>query len=231
MRTPDSPPEDRSARRTAGPRTLRAARTLLCAAAAAALAGCISVKVGSDEEPAEADRFHALDRAELGPGATSGAPLGAPPPAAAKGPLPVIAVRAFRARDRFDRHVVRHDGPGLVTPLDRDFWADEPDAAVTEAVREALASCGRYAAAVDPSDAHRAQLALDGVLLDFTWSADPPSARFAARFTLSDAATGQVLSTSVHEAVEPFSGPATSGLGPAMSRAAGRALRAAMERW
>lgn len=188
-------------------------------AAAPILASCVSVKLGPDKESAEADRFHALDRAEVG----------ALPPA--PGALPVIAVRTFRTRDRFDRHVVRREGPGLVSSMDHDHWADEPDAAVTEAVREALASCGRFAAAVDPSDAHGAQLVLDGVLLDFSWGADPPVARFAARLTLSSAVGGDVLSTSVHEADEPVPGPGTAGLGPAMGRAAGRALRAALERW
>jgi hypothetical protein len=189
-------------------------------------AGCINVGVGGDPALRPVDRFHVLDGAEIGALQGKG-------PAAAKTDK-TIAVRTFRARDRFDRNVIQRVGGAdgaLVQPLEFDLWADMPESAVTFAVREALGASGVFAAAVDPVDAIDAWYVLDGTILDYAWIDSPSSARFKARFMLSEAKSGKVLATSVHEATERLPGANTDGLGPAMGKAVGKALREALDRW
>lgn len=199
--------------------------TILAAALLALLAGagCITVDVLGKKPPPIPDRFHVLDTADLGSGLTKTTPEAG-----------AIAVRVFRARDRFDRNVVQRVGgasSALVTPLEYDLWADMPNLAVTDAVREALAASGSFSAAVDPADAVEAKYVLDGTILDFAWVDAPSAALFRVRLTLSESKTGRVLVTGVYSATEPLPGADTGGLGPAMGRAVGKALRAALDRW
>ena len=204
-------------------------RAVALSAALAAAAACITVDVGGKKgETVPGDRFHVLDAADIG----ARPPAAAAPPAA-NSRRPVIALRSFRARDRFDKHVLRRDDAGRVTPLDHDLWADEPSQAVTDACREALAACGAYSAAVDTADAHAADVILEGTVLEFSVAMPPaapegtgPSkARFRARLTLSDARTGAILVTGSYAGDADLPGPTTDGLGPAMGRAVGQALR------
>lgn len=197
------------------------------AAAAIALAalapGCISVGLGGkDSDDVPPDRFHVLED-------SADARAAAPPVATVGGP--VVAVRTFRAPGRFDRHVLRRDGPGRVAALDVDYWSDEPAHAVTDVVREALARSGRFRAAVDSADAHAADLLLEGTVQDFTvdvGEAGAARAQVRLRLTWSEPRTGTVLRSEVREAAEPVPGPGTDGLGPAMARAVTRALLAAV---
>lgn len=211
--------------------------------------GCISVKVGPDVEAAPADVFHTLDAAVL--------PAGASGP---KGALPAIAVRGFRSRDRIEQRVLTRPAEGTVLALEHDFWADDPPAAATEAVREALAASKWCASVSDPSDGHQVELTLDGVLLDLVVvgdlsgsgrgksgtsgaeagaSAAPGAAKGApaeilvrVRYTLASAATGEVVRSSVHEAREALPKPSSlEGLGPAAGRALGRTLAEAAKTW
>jgi ABC-type uncharacterized transport system auxiliary subunit len=192
------------------------------ATAALALAGCISVDVGGRKDaPVVEDRFHVLD---------SGAPSAAP--GAADGPM--LAVRPFRAAGRLDKHVLRLAGPGRVAPMDHDWWADEPAEAVTEVVRDTLAGTGRFRAVVDPVASLGAAFWLDGVVQEFAVdapAAGPARARVRVRFTWTDARSGDVRWTSVHDATEDVPGPGTDGLGPAMSGAVAKAARAALQSW
>lgn len=204
--------------------------------AIAATPGCITVGLGGKTD-VPADRVHALDRAEMAPIAwRASVPSFIPerPPA----PV-VIAVRTFHGLDRFDRHVLQRAAPdadGRVRSLEHDFWADEPVHAVTVAVRESLATSGVFAAVVDPSDALDAQFVLDGTVLDFSCVDKPPAASFRVRLTLSEAKSGRVVASGAYEASEPFAADGAknaelTGLGPAMGRAAGKALRQAVEEW
>lgn len=186
--------------------------------AAFLLPACIHVGIGGKKDKdAPVERFHVLE---------------APPPAASPAPeagaaLPVVGVRAFRIADRFARHVVRRDGPGVATPLDHELWADEPFVAVTELVKETLARSGRVRAAVDAVDAHEVDVLLQGHLQELSVEmpgTQPARALLRVRLTWSDPRTGRVLRTAVHEAAEPLPGPDAAGLGPAMAQAVVRVV-------
>ena len=255
---PSHEPRDRRAR-SVGRVAAAALATILIATIAST--GCITVDIAGNKDAAiPEERFHALDAADLGAsGATTGAtragaatsasggtsgPSDAPAPATLR--RPVIAVRSFRARDRFGKHVVRRDDAGRITPLDHEIWADEPSQAVSDAVREALSSTGRFAAAVDPSDAHESDYVLSGTLLEFAVvlprgsseradAQQTPSpgasgvaakALFRARMTVADSRSGRVRATGAYSGEADLPGPTAAGLGPAMSRALGQAIRA-----
>lgn len=258
---PSHEPRDRRAR-SVGRVAAAALATILIATIAST--GCITVDIAGNKDAAiPEERFHALDAADLGAsGATTGAtragsatsasggtsgPSG-PSDASAPATLrrPVIAVRSFRARDRFGKHVVRRDDAGRITPLDHEIWADEPSQAVSDAVREALAATGKFAAAVDPSDAHESDYVLSGTLLEFAVvlprgssertdaqqatspgaSGGAAKALLRARMTVADSRSGRVRATGAYSGEADLPGATAAGLGPAMSRALGQAIRA-----
>lgn len=202
---------------------MKTAPWLLTIALAAPLAGCITVDVGGKKDTAApADVFHVLEPAV----AAEAGSLGAKEPQASD---TVIAVRSFRAAGRFDKHVVRRDGAGVVSGLDHDYWADEPAAAVTDAVRETLAAAAGAAAVVDPVNAITAHVVLDGVIQEFTFVPGTPSkALVRIRFTWADARTWRVVQSGIQEASVELPGAGTDGLGVAMARAVGRATVAAL---
>ena len=186
-------------------------RTTLVAtcAVAALLPGCITI--GGRDDAAPPDAFHVVDA-----GASSSVVRSAAAPL-------VVEVRAVRAADRFDRHVLRLDAPGRVTPLEHDFWADEPSKSASDAIRESLAESRRFASVVDPG--HPSDVVLDGTLREFGWAPGSPSrAVVRLRLTWSDARTGRVFQSRVHDASEPLPGDGTDGIGPAMARAIERAV-------
>lgn len=202
---------------------MKTAPWLLTLGLAASLAGCITVDVGGKKDVAALpDVFHVLEP-------SAAAEAGVRPVKDARPSDTVIAVRTFRAAGRFDKHVVRRDGAGVVSALDHDYWADEPAAAVTDAVRETLAAAAGAAAVVDPSDAHEAQVLLDGSIQEFTFVPGTPSkALVRIRFTWSDPKTGRVVQSGIQEASVDLPGAGTDGLGIAMARAVGRATLAAV---
>lgn len=131
------------------------AKSWLGALAAASLAaGCINVDVGLGSGTPPTDRFHVID------------PV-APPtaPQAKKGPT--LAVRTLRTRDRFTRHVVQRDGSGTVVSLDHEYWADEPSAAVSDGLREALSGSGVFSSVADASEGLDTRLVVGGQVLEF----------------------------------------------------------------
>lgn len=195
-------------------------RSVLGAALALALAGCIHVDVGGEEEGAPADRFHVIDAIETPP-----APKGARAPS--------LGVRALRGRDRFGRHVVQREADGTVVALDHEYWADEPTTAVTDALREGLAASGAFDWVTDFTEASDTRFVLGGQVLDFSLDASrgAPAARARLRLTLSEGGTGRVLHSGAFEATEPLPGGSLPGLGAAMSKALSRCARDALAAW
>ncbi len=205
--------ETRLTRRTVAP--------LVLVIAAIAAPGCIHVGIGGDDAPRPRDVIHTLDRAEV-----TRAPV-------TKGsePTAVVAVRTFRSRDRFDRHVVARVDAGSVRSLDYDLWADEPAQAVSEAFREGLVESGLCAAAPDAADGVVVSAVVDGVIQEFAWDEAAGAARFRARITMSRGSSGVVVWSGVVEGTEPIPSKTTAGLGPAMGRAVGKAIDAAVAAW
>lgn len=197
------------------------ARCLAVVCAALSAASCIHVNVGGGDDAAvPADRFHVL---ELAPAAATPAA----PAAASRG---VLAVRPAVVPDRFGKRVLRRAGPGRVTPLDHDFWADEPATAVTVALREALARTGRWDAVVDPSAALETEEVLDTQVLEFAVEdseAPAPAggrAVFRARFVWSESRSGRVVRSVVRAGSHPLTGAESGGLGAAMAAAIAAAV-------
>lgn len=199
----------------------RAAMPLVLVLAAGAAPGCIHVGIGGDDAPRPKEIVHTLDRAEV-----TRAPV-------TKGsePTAIVAVRTFRTRDRFDRHVVARVDAGTVRSLDFDLWADEPAQAVSEAFREGLVDAGLCAAAPDAADGVVVSAVVDGVIQEFAWDEVTGAARFRARVTLSRGSSGVVVWSGVVEGTEPVPSKTTTGLGPAMARAVGKAIDGAVAAW
>lgn len=192
----------------------------LATALAAILAGgCINLGLGGDPSKLPEMHRHTLEAAT---GVTARA-----------GKAPATAVRAFGARARYDIHVVRRDDADDFAYLDFERWGDPPADAVTDAVREALASSGAFTFVCSAGEALSVERYLDGYVLGFDLVRTPSGpwkARFAARLSLSDR-DGRMLHTAVYEATRDLAGPSPDGLGVAMGAAVGEAVSRALVAW
>lgn len=194
------------------------ASRLVLALAPILLGGCINLGLGGDAELPEMRR-HTLEAAT---GVT-----------ARPGKAPATAVRAFGARARYDAHVVRRDAPDDFAYLDFERWGDPPADAVTDAVREALATSGAFEFVSSAGDALRVERYLDGYVLGFDLVRTPSGpwkARFAARLSLSDK-DGRMLHSALYEATRDLPGASPDGLGVAMGAAVGEAVGRALVSW
>ena len=204
------------------PGVRRVGLTLALLVAAPVLSGgCISVDVGGGgAETPDPDRFHVveLDPAPRAAGAAPAAGL-------------IVAVRSFRASDRIDKRVLVRATPGLVTPLARDFWADEPSRSVSVIARDTIGAHAGYAAAVDVATAARADQWVDGEVLKYALETPvegPWRAVCRVRLTWIAVKSGDLIGTHVGEASADLPGRATEGLGAAMARAVRDAVAATL---
>src|SRR5262245_32028300 len=130
-------------------------RTSILAASLAALlaAGCVRVGIGGEAAPA-LERVHSL---------------GDVTPAKAAGPRTseTLAVMPMRARKRFDERVLREEPDTRVAILETEHWAETPADAATDAVREALARSGAFAAVTTQNSGLASTRTLHGYVLAF----------------------------------------------------------------
>lgn len=182
------------------------------------LCGCINVGLGPSEEVPEI-RFHAVV-------------LPASPDAPSSPRADALAVAPFSAARRYGVRVVARDAPEVIDFLEFERWSDPPDDAVFQAMREALASTGRFGMVSPASSGLRTSLLLEGQILDFDLrrsAAAPWSASLRVRLDLSSR-EGSPLHSGVFHASHPISGPKAEGLGLAMglcvTDVAGQALAA-----
>ncbi len=194
-------------------------RCLAAAFAAILAGGCINLGLGGDPADLPEMHRHTLDEAT---GVTARA-----------GKAPATSVRAFGARARYDIHVVRRDDADDFAYLDFERWGDPPADAVTDAVREALASSGAFTFVCAAGDALAVERHLDGYLLGFDLvptKSGPWKARFEARLSLSDL-NGRLLHSAVYETSRDLPGASPAGLGIAMGAAVGEAVSRALVAW
>jgi ABC-type uncharacterized transport system auxiliary subunit len=140
----------------------------------------------------------------------------------------------LRGRKRFDERVLREEPDGRVAILESEHWAETPPEAATDALREALARSGAFAAVTTPAAGLASTRALNGYVLAFhvlRQEKGPWRAIFRARLELVDPANGALLSGGVYEGGADLPHDSLDGLGAAMTRAVGDAVTVAISQW
>jgi ABC-type uncharacterized transport system auxiliary subunit len=196
---------------------------ILLAASLAALvapAACVHVGVGGEAAPT-LERVHSLGEVvtskSAGPRTTE-----------------TLVVHPMRGRKRFDERVLRQEADQRVAILESEHWAETPQDAATDAIREGLARSGAFAGVSTPQSGLASTRALNGYVLSFhvlRTEKGPWRAVFKARLELVDPANGALLSAGVYEAAADLPGESLEGLGPAMTRAVGDAVTVALSQW
>jgi len=184
------------------------------------LGGCISVGIGGSE-PTPEIRFHVL----ASPATT----------ARTKELWPIsIAVRGLDVRGRYEVRVVESDGADTLRFREFERWADEPDEALTVAVRESLVAQGNFRAVLSAGSGLRADLELSGQVLAFDMvrpAEGPLRARFVARLVLSDGRSGELKRVVSVRGEQPLAGRDAAGLGTAMAAAVDQAVQELLRNW
>jgi ABC-type uncharacterized transport system auxiliary subunit len=190
----------------------------LALAAALSLGGCINLGLGNVGGAPELHR-HSLD-------AATGVVV-------RRGSAPALAVREFGARSRYDLRVVRREGSEGFWYLEFERWGEQPDTAVTDAVREALSASGAFTSVSAAGEALLVERYLDGYLLAFDLVKTPSGpwkAHLGLRLVVSDRA-GKLLHTAVYDSMRDLPGDGPDGLGAAMSAAVGDVVNKALADW
>jgi ABC-type uncharacterized transport system auxiliary subunit len=199
---------------------MRSAILAVSFAALLATAACIRVGIGGEAAPS-LERVHSLGEVTF---SKSAGPKSSE----------TLVVQPLRGRKRFDERVLREEPDGRVAILESEHWAETPPEAATDAIREALARSGAFAAVATPSSGLASTRALNGYVLAFhvlrpekgSWRAI-----FRARLELVDPANGALLSGGVYEGAADLPHDSLDGLGAAMTRAVGDAVTVAISQW
>ncbi len=157
-----------------------------------------------------------------------------PEPVAVAEQLPSLAVRSFEARQRYEARVLRVELDGTKTYLEFDRWLEDPQDALTDVVREALADSRLFTVVGPATSGFEGDLILDGTVLecDLLRTAEGPwRARLKLRLDVARTESSEMLHAGVYTAEHDLPGASAAGLGRTMSRCAGDVIAEALATW
>jgi len=148
--------------------------------------------------------------------------------------FPSIAVRNFEGRLRYGSRVLRVDGDGTTTYLAFDRWLEDPNEALTDVVREALAQSAQFTVVGPATTAFKPELMLDVTVLscDLVRTDEGPwRARLVLRLDAARLESAEMLHAAVYKAERDLPGESSEGLGHAMSECVHDVVKAALLDW
>lgn len=142
-----------------------------------------------------------------------------------------LGVRPLAAARPYTLAMLYTDSDGALLPLDSVFWAEEPAAALTRNLVDALSQSGRFADVGDAANLSRPEYLLTGELRKFheDRSSSPAQAVIELRLDLRDVRNAKQVWTATLNHSAPLQGDTPAALAKAMETAIAGCVRAATE--
>ncbi len=148
--------------------------------------------------------------------------------------FPSLAVRAFEGRQRYEARVLRRDDDGTTTYLEFDRWLEDPQDALTDVVREALAQSRAFTVVGPATSGFDPELMLDGTVLACDLHRVPQGpwrARLMLRLDVARLESNEMLHAGVYTAERELPGASATGLGRAISECTAEIVAQALADW